>query len=167
MFPQDVALGPDGSVYVVELANRRVQKFDAQGNLQLAWGKNVDNVNPSPGFEVCTATANCKSGEAGTLGGEFDLPSGIGTDAAGNVYVADKNNNRVQEFTSGGMFVRAVGQDVSTSKNGDIETCDLASDCKAGTTATRIGGVLSSPPTWQSDQTTASMSRTDGGASRS
>jgi len=39
----------------------------------------------------------------------FDTPSGIAIDAAGNVYVADTNNNRIQKFGAGGAFVTSWG----------------------------------------------------------
>src|SRR5262245_6234 len=48
----------------------------------------------------------------GTLGsgaGQFNWPRGIGVDAAGNVYVADSGNDRVEKFTAGGAFITAWG----------------------------------------------------------
>ena len=50
-----------------------------------------------------------KWGSAGTGDGQFQMPVGIATDAGGNVYVADAQNNRVQKFTSTGTFVSKWG----------------------------------------------------------
>ena len=36
----------------------------------------------------------------------FDLPVGVDTDAAGNVYVVDRNSDRVQKFTNDGAFIK-------------------------------------------------------------
>jgi DNA-binding beta-propeller fold protein YncE len=41
--------------------------------------------------------------------GEFNFPSHINTDGAGNLYVTDSGNARVQVFDSAGHFVRHVG----------------------------------------------------------
>ena len=41
--------------------------------------------------------------------GQFDSPAGVAVDRAGNVYVADSNNNRVQKFSSTGRFIRQWG----------------------------------------------------------
>ena len=40
----------------------------------------------------------------------FSSPSGIATDTSGNVYVADKGNNRIQKFTSNGTFITKWGE---------------------------------------------------------
>jgi tripartite motif-containing protein 71 len=48
-------------------------------------------------------------GAAGTGNGQFSHPSGIARDAAGNVWVVDKGNNRVEEFNESGTFVKAIG----------------------------------------------------------
>ena len=39
--------------------------------------------------------------------GEVSLPSGIGIDSSGNVYVADPEQNRIQKFTTNGRFVKS------------------------------------------------------------
>ncbi len=63
-----------GSLFVVDNGNNRVQKFDRNGNFILLWGS------------------------FGSANGGFNNPTGIACDANGNVYVADTNNHRIQKF---------------------------------------------------------------------
>ena len=70
----DVAVGLDGSVYVADFGNNRIQKFSSSGAFLGEWGGKGSGV------------------------GEFDRPSGITVDGNGNVYVADTGNNRVQKL---------------------------------------------------------------------
>jgi DNA-binding beta-propeller fold protein YncE len=49
-------------------------------------------------------------GGRGAGSGEFDEPVGLAVDPDGHLYVADKNNHRIQQFTRGGSFVRAWGE---------------------------------------------------------
>lgn len=150
----------DGSVYVSEQTNLRVQKFTADGQFVRAWGKDVDAVNPSVTGEVCTVGANCKAGVTGgtTLarGGEFTSTfSGhlavapVGAPNAGNVVVADPGNRRVQEFTPVGGFVRAWGFDVvQPGVVTTFEVCTVAADCKtAAAGGSGIGQFAASEPT--------------------
>jgi hypothetical protein len=113
--PQGIAIDTfDGSVYVTDQGNLRVQKFDADGNFLLAFGKDVVT-GGGTGFEICTVAASCKQGVSGALGGEFASTfSGhvAVSPVDGNVVVADPGNRRVQEFDSSGAFVRARGFDV-------------------------------------------------------
>ena len=80
--PQDVAFLPDGSAFVADgLDNSRVVKFDAEGNYVTSW---------PPG------------GEKGNTAGQFDGVHAIATDARGFIYVADRNNKRIQIFNQTG-----------------------------------------------------------------
>jgi hypothetical protein len=113
-----------GEIYVTDRGYNRVQKFDAVGNPLLVFGRNVNATTPSTATEVCTVASGntCTGGTEGTLGGEFRRPgvgqgNGVGVVQAGptnehNVIVSDLTNGRIQEFTSGGVFVRAFGWDV-------------------------------------------------------
>lgn len=48
-------------------------------------------------------------GKVGTGTGQFSGTGGLAVDAGGNVYVADRDNNRVQVFSAGGSFRRKWG----------------------------------------------------------
>jgi uncharacterized repeat protein (TIGR02543 family) len=141
--PDALAVDGAGNVYVLETNNERIQKFDSQGNWERAWGKDVVN-GGGTGFEVCTVAANCKAGSAGTLGGETFLPQGIAADSAGNIYLADTGNNRIEKFDSQGNFLRAWGTDVVNGGGTGFEICTVAASCKAGTSSGQSGG-MSSP----------------------
>ncbi len=81
--PRDVALGPDGRVYVSDTGNKRVQVFEPDGTFVFQWGG------------------------GGVLEGYMDEPVGVAFDAEHQeVYVADTWNRRVQVFRPNGDFVR-------------------------------------------------------------
>ena len=48
-------------------------------------------------------------GGPGTGQGQFSVPQGVAVDAAGNVYVVDENNDRVEKFDSNGRFLLQFG----------------------------------------------------------
>jgi peptidylamidoglycolate lyase len=80
--PTAVAVAGDGSFYVSDgYKNTRVMKFSATGKFLFQWGTK------------------------GAGPGQFDLPHGIALDAAGHVYVADRENQRIQVFDPAGHFL--------------------------------------------------------------
>jgi len=106
------------------------------------------------------------SGSA-TLGAEFNTPrdvavnqTGAGAGDAGDIYVVDDANNRVQRFDSDREFVSAWGADVSQPTGGsDFEVCAAAANCKMGVAsggnATAAGnGALDNPQSIAIDQDT-------------
>jgi VCBS repeat-containing protein len=50
-----------------------------------------------------------KWGSTGNTAGQFSFPQGVAVDATGNVYVADRDNNRIQKFSSSGTFLADLG----------------------------------------------------------
>jgi sugar lactone lactonase YvrE len=73
--------------------NARVAKVDKDGTWLKSWG------------------------ERGTGQGQFDLLHSIASDARGNVYIADRNNRRIQVFDGDGNFVRMFTIDVPVDPN--------------------------------------------------
>lgn len=81
-FPTNVAVAPSGELYISDgYGNARVHRFSAEGKLLQSWG------------------------EPGTGPGQFHVPHGIAVDRAGVVYVADRENSRLQLFSPAGEFL--------------------------------------------------------------
>ncbi len=81
--PTDVATAPNGDIYVTDgYGNSRVVKLAKDGTFIHAWGKR------------------------GVGEGEFNAPHSVALDKQGNVYVADRENFRIQIFDSDGKFLR-------------------------------------------------------------
>jgi len=53
---------------------------------------------------------NAFDGGRGDARGQFNEPVGVAVDQAGNIYVGDRSNHRVQQFTRDGSFVRVWGK---------------------------------------------------------
>ena len=84
-YPQFVAVSDDGSVFVSDFGNKRIQKFSSDGQYITEWGK------------------------SGKQSGEFYNPSGIAVDS-NSVFVIDRDLNRIQKFSLDGEFITTWGK---------------------------------------------------------
>jgi hypothetical protein len=139
-FPDGIAVDGAGNLYVAD-ANSRLSQFTTQGAFVRAVG--VDVVpGGGTGFETCTPATGCKRGIPGGGAGQLSFVLGVGTDTAGNVYVADSGNRRVSQFTTDGAFVRAFGLDVVPGGGKDFEVCTGTTGCKRGRSGAGAGALL-------------------------
>ena len=128
--PFGVASDSSGDVYVADTFNNRIDEFSAAGAFIEAYGWGV--VDGLSQFETCTSTSTCRAGIAGGDAGQLDGPSGVATDSSGDVYIADFNNFRIDEFSADGAFIEAYGWGVVDGAS-KFETC--TSTCRA------LGGI--------------------------
>jgi hypothetical protein len=74
-------------------------------------------VNATTGGNFCSLTSGdtCQIGEVSTIPGGFNefSPKGVAVAPNGNIYVADKGNNRIEELTPTGEFVLMFGKNVN------------------------------------------------------
>lgn len=141
--PRGIAADPNtGHVFVADQVNQRVQELDAWGQFVKAWGWGVrDGSNE---FQTCTSATGCQSGIQGTGVGQFQNPQGITLDSAGDVYVFDKENLRIQKFDADGNFLLMIGGGVDQGPNHPGNLCTAAyiaegDSCGAGSQGTANG----------------------------
>jgi sugar lactone lactonase YvrE len=97
----DVAVGRDGTIWVIDERLERLQKFDTTGRHL---------------FTV---------GGPGEAPGLFDMPVSVDVDSAGNVYVSDRRNERVQKFSPHGAHLLSWGS-MGTGPGQFLESHGLA-----------------------------------------
>ena len=123
--PIGVATDPSGDVYVADEYYNRIDEFSAAGAFIKAYGWGVSD--GATRFETCTIS--CQAGIGGSGAGQLDVPTGVATDRSGDVYVTDDNNERIDEFSAAGAFMKAYGWGVSDGAS-QFETCTTT--CQAG-----------------------------------
>jgi DNA-binding beta-propeller fold protein YncE len=90
--PRGIAVAPDGTIYVADSRNNRIQHLTTDGKVLQAWG----------GFGDVSKGA--------VPGGLFNEPWGVAVAPDGSaVYVTDTWNYRVQKFTPDGKFIKMWG----------------------------------------------------------
>lgn len=81
----DIGFGPNGHLYITDgYGNARVLEYSPDGKRVRQWGK------------------------PGTGPGEFHLPHAIQIDDEGTVYIADRENGRIQKFNLDGKFLGEI-----------------------------------------------------------
>jgi hypothetical protein len=126
--PLAVAVGHNGAICVSEEGTGRVGVYDAALNFQFALGTGAGEFQLPNHIAVDTSLTNgliyvtdsradqvrgyrgttlvTNFGVHGTAPGQFDFPTGVSVSPAGEVFVVDQNNDRVQVFNRDGVYLR-------------------------------------------------------------
>jgi predicted membrane-bound mannosyltransferase/sugar lactone lactonase YvrE len=101
-YPHGIAFSPDGTMFVADTNNNRIEHFSADGNFLSAWGSLGD---------VTKGAA-----PMGTFNQPFALA--VSPDAR-FIYVTDTWNHRIQKFSSDGTPIKMWGKPVYDPSNTD------------------------------------------------
>lgn len=133
LIPHSLTIDPNGNHWITDVGRQQVLKFSNEGRLLLTVGEwrvagssrtrfnlptDVVVMDDGP-FFVSDGYRNARIvhfdsgggylrewGQKGTGPGQFQTPHGMTRDGSGNLYVADRENFRVQKFNSAGQFMR-------------------------------------------------------------
>ena len=92
--PANLEFDNDGNLYIADRENHRVRKVDANGI-------------------ITTVAGNGKAGYSGDGGpadqASLNLPSGLAVDSKGNLYIADRSNDRIRKVSKDGVISTYAG----------------------------------------------------------
>lgn len=96
--PVGIAYDHEGHVFVAEAGNHRIQKLSTDGRFISMWGsEGTGNGQFKFAFQYF---ADIKAAS------DYFSHAGMDIDKDGNLYVVDSDNNRVQEFSNDGTYIR-------------------------------------------------------------
>ncbi len=97
--PQGVAADAFGNIYIADYIGCRIRKVNSSGIISTVAG------NGTAGF----------SGDGGpSVNAQVNYPQDVAVDAAGNVYIADSNNNRIRKINTSGIITTVAGTGAMT-----------------------------------------------------
>lgn len=99
--PFDLTIDSSGNIYVSDHGNHAVRKVTTAGVVTTLAGSGIN------GYANGTGTA-----------AQFKFPSGIGVDAAGNVFLADTDNQVIRKITPAGVVTTIAGTHAIGSADG-------------------------------------------------
>ena len=141
--PRGIAVDQEGNVYVADLDNSLIRKFDNTGGLLASFGDgamggvNLEQVigvavgNQKVNPDIFAATQGNQKvfrldsgGNQITDYGVFNAPTSVEVDEANHVWVADAGDDIVAKFTLGGTLLNVYGKPGGGSGNGPGEFTD-------------------------------------------
>ena len=122
--PFGVAAATDGTIYVSDSGdNNRIRKITPEGRVETFAG------NGTEGFADGLA-----------LQAEFNTPSGLAIDRAGNLYTADTGNNRIRKISPLGVVSTIAGDGTAGYADGPASQAEF--DGPIGVAVDKTGNVL-------------------------
>jgi sugar lactone lactonase YvrE len=115
-FPDGVAVGPDGSIYIADTGDDEIRKVSPSGKITRFAGDG----------SACSQPPNCGDGGPAT-NAKLSAPAAVAVDRSGAVYVVDTGDSELRKVSPAGTITRVAGTGV---------VCATAPSCGDGGAAT-------------------------------
>ena len=105
-FPYGVTPDGAGNLYIADTWNHRIRKVDTSGNISTVAGSGTAGFGGDGGSATATAA-------------RLNLPGSVVLDALGNLYIADRLNNRIRKVDTAGVITTVAGSSTTGAFGGD------------------------------------------------
>ncbi len=102
-YPAGVWVDDARNIYVADAGNNRIRKVNTSGVITTVAGNGSAAFSGDNGAATAAALYN---------------PYGVTTDSAGNVYIADRNNNKIRKVSTAGIISTIVGINATGGNGG-------------------------------------------------
>jgi sugar lactone lactonase YvrE len=119
--PTDVAVAPDGSLYIADYGNNRIRRVDTHGIITTVAGTGKDGGYNDP---VDPAGLTFAGDGVPATQAMLRSPNSIAFDAQGNLYIADGDNERIRRVGKDGIITTVAGSGVEDGGDGDGPATD-------------------------------------------
>ena len=92
--PRGVALDGAGNLYIADTNNHRIRKVDAAGVISTVAG---------------SGTAGYSGDGGAAVAAQLYAPEGVAVDGSGNLYIADRGNDRIRKVDAAGVISTVAG----------------------------------------------------------
>ena len=98
--PLSVAVDTSGNLFIADRGNNPIRKVDTSGNISTVAG---------------SGTGGAFSGDGGlATSARLNFPTGVAVDASGNLFIADRSNDRIRKVDTSGNISTVAGTGLSS-----------------------------------------------------
>jgi RHS repeat-associated protein len=115
--PEDIAVGPDGSLYIADKYNQRIRRVFPNGIIQTVAGSGPVAPVGTTGGGSFTGTFSGDGGPA--INARFNQPWGVDVATDGTIYIADYLNYRIRTVTPDGIVRTVAGNGLAANQAGN------------------------------------------------
>jgi sugar lactone lactonase YvrE len=110
--PYDVAVDEQGNIYIADSGNNKIRRISVDTGI-------IET-------EVGTGTSGFSGDGGPAVNAQLDRPRGIDFDSLGNLYIADRGNNRVRKVNFRSHEIETIAGNGSSGNDGDGLSAQLA-----------------------------------------
>lgn len=120
--PQGITSDTSGNIYIADRDNHRIRKISTSGIITTIAGSGATGLG--------LGSFSGDSGQATVA--KLNSPTGVSLDTSGNIYIADKSNNRIRKISTSGVITTIAGTGTASFSGDDGQATSATLNLPSG-----------------------------------